>query len=1000
MIQSLRSGSALAALALFAIPAFAQSPAGSPDRDHGDGVQLMLRYGTFDPLQGQPGVPNVLRAANSRLWVAQSNGRPTAAFRQAITDTGAKLCGYLPHNSYVVRTSAANSETIAQSPLVRWVGSYQPAWRLEPELVDAIKANRELPTARYHIVVVDKHIDKPKLARDILAMGGIIDNEQPGSLLFTVTLTNDQLIKAAHLDEVLWIDRWTAPENDVDNARIQGGANYVETQRGYTGQGLNAHIYEGIDAAHQAYSGPVTNVLSGGASTGHGTNTAGIVFGDGTGNSAFRGFAPDVGKFYTNYSSVTTSRWAVVDDLVNNRDVSHTTASWGDARTFFYTSVSADADDIVFDHDICWTQSQSNAGNQDSRPQAWAKNVFSIGGVRHGNNSNPLDDTWSSSGSTGPASDGRIKPTLAAYYDNIGTTSPGGGYTTTFGGTSGATPIIAGLNVLAIDMFTDEVVPGFGPFGQALRNPGGSKHSNRPHFTTLKALQVASSRQYTFNAASTDNRREHVGYGFPDLQLMWDNRAKTFIVDETDVLAQGTNSRWDITVGASEPELRVVMHHAEPAGNPAATLHRVNDLSIRVTAPNGTIYWGNNGIEQGNWSTPGGTADSINPLECVIIQNPQAGIWHVDVIATLVVQDSHVETPAVDADYGLVVSGGTGQGGQAPVLASLTNYGAGCSAPATPSVPQTFYELFGGSIDLANSAIRFTPNGTGGWDVSTAGASFFNGYSNNLGLADDQLSRNHSLGFAFPLPGGGSTTAIDIDSNGWVGLVANAHSVSDYTESVSEFLAEPRRIAVCWDDLNPSSSGGVYFDTVPGQAVATWAGVPEYQSVGSNTLQLQLFPNGEFVLAYQSLSLGDALVGHSLGAGVPDPGPSDLTNPSNVSLLTHAASGPPVFGSTVTLTTSNYPVGSAVGAHVLSLIKHDPGISLANQGMPGCHQYVGLDSVLVAFPVGNQTQTNFAIPTDPAFLSLAISGQGYAFAPGANAAGVLSSNGVTMTIGN
>ena len=111
------------------------------------------------------------------------------------------------------------------------------------------------------------------------------------------------------------------------------------------------------------------------------------MFGNGTSNPAVRGMAPDCGKFYTNNNTVQGSRWQVFDDLVNIHNVSHSTASWGNARTFNYTSISAEADDIVFDHNLTWTQSQSNAGNQDSRPQAWAKNVFSIGGVAHGNNS-------------------------------------------------------------------------------------------------------------------------------------------------------------------------------------------------------------------------------------------------------------------------------------------------------------------------------------------------------------------------------------------------------------------------------------------------------------------------------------------------------------------------------------------------------------------------------------------------------------------------------------
>jgi hypothetical protein len=53
---------------------------------------------------------------------------------------------------------------------------------------------------------------------------------------------------------VLWIDRWTEPELDMDNARIQGGGNYVETAGGYTGKGIIGHIYEGLEAGHKDFT--------------------------------------------------------------------------------------------------------------------------------------------------------------------------------------------------------------------------------------------------------------------------------------------------------------------------------------------------------------------------------------------------------------------------------------------------------------------------------------------------------------------------------------------------------------------------------------------------------------------------------------------------------------------------------------------------------------------------------------------------------------------------
>jgi hypothetical protein len=673
----------------------AQSP-----QANAEGRQVLLRFGSFDPVISVPAVPEQFRSNGAQeLCLVQFAGLPTQAGRDAIQELGGKVVKYMPHDTYIVRMNAQQREAVNALGMVRWVGDYHPAYRLDSALLaDGVFSSAKSET--YNVVVADKHNDKPALANRIQAIGGTVVSEQFGSILMTVSLTGPQLQQAAGFDEVLWIDRWSAPEEDVDNARIQGGANYLESQSGYTGVGVNAHIYEGIDSSHSGFSGPVINVRSGGASSGHGTNTAGIVFGNASGGAQYRGFAPDAGKFYTNYSSVSGSRWQVFSDLVNVHNVSHTTASWGSARTFFYTSISAEADDITFDHDLVWTQSQSNAGNQDSRPQAWAKNVFSIGGVNHGNNSNPNDDSWQNGGaSIGPASDGRIKPTMTAYYDNIGTTSQGGGYTTSFGGTSGATPIVAGHNVLAIEMFTDEVAPGFGPFGNQLRVPGGTTHQNRPSAPTLKALQCISGSQYSFTGASTDNRREHQGWGFPNLQTMWDKRAKTFIVDEEDTLTQGQTRSWAINVLPGEAALKVCLNWREPAANPASAFHLINNMSLRVTAPNGTQYWGNHNLSNGVWSTAGGSEDTVNSIECVFVQSPAAGNWNVEVIATSIVEDNHVETAAVDADYGLAISGGTGT---SVVFATFSKFGNGCpGSVVAPPTPCPELNPSGGSLSLA-----------------------------------------------------------------------------------------------------------------------------------------------------------------------------------------------------------------------------------------------------------------------------------------------------------
>jgi hypothetical protein len=49
----------------------------------------------------------------------------------------------------------------------------------------------------------------------------------------------------------------------------------------------------------------------------------------------------------------------------------------------------------------------------------------------------------------------------------------------------------------------------------------------------------------------------------------------------------------------------------------------------------------------------------VDPIENVWIEDPVAGVWTIEVIGVEIVVDAHVETPQIDADFALVVTGGT-----------------------------------------------------------------------------------------------------------------------------------------------------------------------------------------------------------------------------------------------------------------------------------------------------------------------------------------------------
>jgi len=275
--------------------------------------------------------------------------------------------------------------------------------------------------------------------------------------------------------------------------------------------------------------------------------------------------------------------------------------------------------------------------------------VVAVGGIRHQNTQTLVDDSWSGAGSIGPAQDGRIKPDVSYWYDSIRTTTTNSGYTSSFGGTSAATPMTAGIFGIFYQMWHA------GTFGNAT---AGSVFDSRPKATTARAMMINSANSYDFSGTNADLTRTHQGWGRVNVDKLLNHADEYLIVNEEDVLQNLETETYLVAVPAESTELRVTMIYLDPAGTTSSSLHRINDLSLRVTSPNNvTSYWGNNGLNVGNWSTPGGTSNDLDVVENVFIQNPLPGTWTIEVIADEIVQDAHVETGAIDADFALVVRG-------------------------------------------------------------------------------------------------------------------------------------------------------------------------------------------------------------------------------------------------------------------------------------------------------------------------------------------------------
>lgn len=620
---------------------------------------IALRYGAFEPLRAAPPAVAAELAASqgSRILLVQFRSPTTDALLQMLAQLGVQRHAYLPHNAAIVEGDPAALTALRFMPCVRWAGPFHPAYKLDESLRAELSGMKHAPSHwRVNALSMARGREGQRPALELLQrLGARILEADPQTWLFGAALDRSALIALAHSDAVQWIDPRGEPGVDMDIARQFHGAATVDAL-GFDGTGVRGEVLDvGTDVTHPEFVGaPIAHgaLINGN----HGTCTYGEVFGNGTAAQA-KGILHNgtgIAGYYAAY--VGGSRYAHTADLINNLQGVFQTNSWGSSLTTSYNATSQSMDTLLFDLDIVVTQSQSNAGTQSSRPEAWAKNIVSVGGIRHLGTLTKTDDNWSGA-SIGPAADGRLKPDLASFYDAIYTSDQVGaaGYATgdyysAFGGTSGATPIVAGCMGILHQMWHQ------GIFG----NPTStSVFASRPHAATAKALLINTATQWTFSGTTANLSRYKQGWGHPDLATLYNDRNKLLIVNESTVLANAASASWTVTVAAGQPHFQATLVWRDRPGTTSATQHRINNLDLKVTAPNGTIYWGNNGLAAGNYSTSGGTANTVDTVENVILANPAAGTWTVMVTAAQLNQDGHVATPALDSAFGLVVRGGT-----------------------------------------------------------------------------------------------------------------------------------------------------------------------------------------------------------------------------------------------------------------------------------------------------------------------------------------------------
>jgi serine protease AprX len=459
----------------------------------------------------------------------------------------------------------------------------------------------------------------------------------------------------AFIPEVGWIAGSLPKVACMDNVRIFTGADTAHTC-GFDGSGIIGGVCsDGIDQSHPDFEGQILATCGNPPDASHGTCDFGILFSSGANNDTAKGMLPNGQGVFCHYYLTRTQAMLCVKD---HGGLFMSSGYCVNDYTGQYTTYSEENDVCVSWSDLTMIWPAGNDGDdgpQSLSSDAVAKNVISVGALLHQDNADREDDEWGACGSVplasyGPASDGRIKPDLCGPHEHIYTTDGVGGkgyrsgdYVTKgsdgrYGGTSAAAAVVAGAVGIVYQMYQENL------FGN---NPSG----DTPHASTVKALLIVDAYQYEFSQAT----RYQQGWGLPDLRKTLEIAEGHFIVDEDTLLQTGESVQHSFTPQEGSP-LKVSLVWTDPDAMVGADPALVNDLNLKVTGPDATIYWGNCGLDTSHWSSSGGTPDSLNNVENIFIENPQPGQWTIEVIAANIVEDAYIGTPEVDQDFALVAT--------------------------------------------------------------------------------------------------------------------------------------------------------------------------------------------------------------------------------------------------------------------------------------------------------------------------------------------------------
>ncbi|NBB89336.1 MAG: S8 family serine peptidase [Bacteroidetes bacterium] len=467
---------------------------------------------------------------------------------------------FLGNNTFLMNKKIWKQlEQSVQHQIQSWA-PYKKDYKIHPDFSGG-------PSTISHLeVVLDKSLSYSEWASAFHRQAIPVEKHLPGSHFVVIENAPGRLETLQSMPEVVFIHsggRWSEPE-DLRAKRLHSSIQLEDpygNALGLDGSGVHVQVRDdGIIGPHLDFKGRLINdpQLPFDTTGTHGDGVAGILAGAGNLEGKARGMAPGAIIYGTQYES------SFLDNTLNlhiEEDVLYTNSSYSNGCNNGYTPNAAEVDRQIYTYPTyLHVFSAGNSNNNNCGYGAGSQWGNVTGGHKQAKNAiatanvNP-EGLIQASSSRGPATDGRIKPDIAANGAQNYSTRPNNKYNA-FGGTSGAAPCVVGVAA---------------QLNQAYTELNGQDAPS----ALIKAAMLNGARD------SGEPGPDFIfGFGLLDAFNAYEILANDQFISES--ISNNQTREYTIDIPANMDKAKIMLYWADPPAAPMAQKALVNDLDLEV----------------------------------------------------------------------------------------------------------------------------------------------------------------------------------------------------------------------------------------------------------------------------------------------------------------------------------------------------------------------------------------------------------------------------------